>query len=117
MKANKAYFSPGGVGHAETEGLLHGLQSAHISFVAWNDVQVVSPGFARLARDRLARTGRFTFEIMAAGTAREAYGLSVAAATSPATLQDIRREVAGLDRQARPEVCVPPDHAGPSRTA
>lgn len=70
-------------------------------------VQVIDPMFALAARNKLKATTALNREILAAGTAREAYGLTIADATRPSTTATILHEASNLDRQNRPQVTKP----------
>lgn len=69
--------------------------------------QLIDPNFAQTARTKLKAMSAFSQEIMAVGTAREAYGLSVAQATKRSTTEPIIEEAGRLDRQNRPPVTKP----------
>ncbi|GAB4088485.1 hypothetical protein [Hydrogenophaga soli] len=99
-------FSPGGEGRVVTEAVLAALPAQSL-YVEWNEVQVVSPQFAKAAAQNLAQAGRLSADIMAVGAGREAYNLSVGQATKQATLDAIRHEAAHLNHQTRPAVVTP----------
>jgi hypothetical protein len=69
--------------------------------------QIVDPTLAHAAKAKLEKMSPLHQEIVAAGTAREAYGLSVKTATKLSTTAPIVDEAGRLDRQDRPPVTKP----------
>jgi len=100
-------FSPGGQYHA---GFLSEVEYKRQQPTAWEqyeEPQVIAPQFAADARKKLASMSAFGQEIVAAGTAREAYGLSVKEATKLTTTTQIIDQALSLDKQRRPPVVKP----------
>lgn len=100
-------FSPEGkyFGHTKQE-----LASARARPTPWDagaEEQIIDPTLAQAARAKLGKMSPLHQEIVAAGTAREAYGLSVKTATKLSTTAPIVDEAGRLDRQDRPPVTKP----------
>jgi hypothetical protein len=102
-------YSPGGQFHA---ALLHEVAYKRRRPTRWDqyeEPQVIAPQFAAGAREKLAAMSPLDQEIVAAGTGREAYGLSVKEATKLTTTTQIVDQALSLDTQNRPPVVKPSD--------
>lgn len=102
-------LEPGGVLHDAMLGELREHARAPEPVVRGPEVQVIHEEFAKGAREILTAKSDIHQQILAAGTAREAYDdLSVREAANPKTIQEILHEAKNLDRQDRPPIPPPP---------
>jgi hypothetical protein len=69
---------------------------------------VIGPAFARQVKLGLTEKSTLSQDILAAGAARDAYGLSISQAVDPRALKAVITSAKKLDRLDRPSVAIPP---------